>query len=95
MAVFILGSAEPTYSPAAQICNGDLARTVNYIPQPESNAFVLLHIQCCGTACRTSDACVAPSDVPDRYHCWGHPHGRFRLVQHLEHVDLSHLLHGA
>ena len=45
--------------------------------------------------CRPSDACVAPSDVPNRHHSWCHPHGGFWLVQHLEHVDSGHLLHGA
>ena len=45
--------------------------------------------------CRASDAGMASSDVSDRHHSRCHTHGGIWLVQHLEHVDSSHLLHGA
>ena len=45
--------------------------------------------------CRTSHVGVATSDVPHRHHSWCHPDDCIWLVQHLEHVDSGHLLHGA
>ena len=37
---------------------------------------------------------MATSDVPHRHHSWCHLNDCIWLVQHLEHVDSGHLLHG-